>query len=168
MARFYLVRHGDTEWTREKRFQGQTDVPLSVEGRAQARSAARHLAETRFGAAYCSDLSRALETAELLLGEQADHAPRLVINKDLREISDGIFEGWLAAQRAEKEPRLAERMDGGRPAPDFIPPEGESVAQLYARQQAVASLLKQQHREDQVLLVGQWMGPACAGRCASR
>ena len=154
MARFYLVRHGETEWTREKRLQGQTDIPLSVEGRAQARSAARRLAETRFGAAYTSDLSRALVTAELLLREQADHAPRLVINKDLREISDGIFEGLLAAQRAEKEPRLAERMAGGRPAPDFIPPEGESVRQLYARQQAVASLLRQQHGDDQVLLVG--------------
>ena len=154
MGRFYLVRHGDTEWTREKRFQGQTDVPLSREGREQALVAARHLASTRFDAAYSSDLSRALETANLLLGEQADNAPKLVINHGLREISDGIFEGWLIAEAATEDPRTVERMEQGLPASDFLPPEGESVAQLYVRQEAVASLLRRRHKEGQVLVVG--------------
>ncbi len=154
MARFYLVRHGHTEWTREKRLQGQTDVPLSQEGLDQAQAAASHLAETRFNAAYTSDLSRALVTAELVLAEQPEQAPELIINRDLREISDGTYEGWLFIRAVAKDPRLVERTQDGLPVPDFTPPEGESIAQLYQRQQAVAALLRCHRPDDQVLVVG--------------
>ena len=154
MTRLYLVRHGETQWTREGRLQGQTDVTLSTEGRNQARALAKHLAKTPFDAAYSSDLSRASETANLILSERADSCPQLVIDQRLREISDGVYEGWLVSQAAERDPRLVERMDGGLPAPDFVPPKGESVAQLYLRQLAVASLLREQHEAQQVLVVG--------------
>jgi broad specificity phosphatase PhoE len=129
-------------------------VPLSPEGRDQARTVARHLAGTHFDAAYCGDLSRALETADLMVDEQAEHASRLVIDQDLREISDGIYEGWLVSDAAEKDPRLVQRMDNGGPAPDVVPPNGESVTQFYRRQQAVASVLKRHHQGHQVLVVG--------------
>jgi broad specificity phosphatase PhoE len=154
MARFYFVRHGHTDWTREKRIQGQADVPLSQEGRDQAQAAARHLAGNRFHAAYASDLSRALVTAGLVLADQAEHAPELIINRDLREISDGTYEGWLFIRAAAKDPRLVERRQDGLPVPDFTPPEGESIRQLYLRQQTVASLLRRHRPDDQVLVVG--------------
>ena len=66
-----LVRHGETVWNQENRWQGQADVPLSETGRAQARRLAQRLrAEGRpVCAIYASDLSRAFHTAEILGGE---------------------------------------------------------------------------------------------------
>ena len=149
----YLVRHGATAWTSEGRLQGQTDVPLSAEGRRQAREVARHLAVTEFDAACASDLSRALETAEVILLAQASPAP-LVSEPGLREISDGIYEGRSLAAVAEIEPRMAQRLDGRVPAPDFAPPRGESIRQAFMRQRDVASRLVGDDIGRRVLIVG--------------
>src|SRR5438874_12863025 len=81
----YLVRHGLTEWNRERRFQGHLDVPLSVEGRAQAHRLAAWLARqpVSFTALYSSDLARAAETATTI-GHTLGLHPRL--SPALREI----------------------------------------------------------------------------------
>lgn len=62
-----LIRHGETAWNREKVFRGTHDVPLNEKGREQARLAARALAGSTIDAAYSSPLSRATETAALIL-----------------------------------------------------------------------------------------------------
>ena len=149
----YLVRHGDTPWTREARFQGQTDVPLSSEGHRQAREVARYLARVEFDAAYASDLSRALDTARAILRAQSGPVT-LVSDPDLREISDGTYEGWSVAAAAEAEPRIAERLDGRVPAPDFAPPGGESIRQVFIRQRDVASRLVDGDIGRRILIVG--------------
>ncbi len=65
-----LVRHGETDWNRENRFQGHADPPLNDAGRAQARAArASSYATRRFAAAYTSPLRRAHETAAILASE---------------------------------------------------------------------------------------------------
>ena len=128
VEKFYLVRHGDTEWTTAKRLQGQTDVPLSCGGHRQARDVAKHLADVEFDAAYASDLSRALETAKTILAGQSNPVS-LVADKDLRAISDGIYEGWSIADAVEAEPRMA--FDGQMPDLDFSPPKGESIRQAF-------------------------------------
>ena len=150
---FYLVRHGDTEWTTARRLQGQTDVPLSSEGRRQAQDVARHLAEVRFDAVYTSDLGRAKETAETLLAGQATPVPFVVLN-GLREISDGIYEGWSVAAAVEADPRIAQRLDGKAPMPDYTPPEGESIRSVFLRQQEVASRLMGDGAGSRILVVG--------------
>ncbi|SFI97789.1 histidine phosphatase family protein [Thermoflavimicrobium dichotomicum] len=61
-----LIRHGETIWNREKRFQGHTDIPLSEEGRKQAEGLAKYLVQERISAIYSSDLCRAFNTAQAI------------------------------------------------------------------------------------------------------
>jgi 2,3-bisphosphoglycerate-dependent phosphoglycerate mutase len=86
----YVVRHGETDWNRERRVQGHTDIPLNDEGRRQALQLAKELSETQFDAAHSSDLSRAVETATIVVGTR----PLVVAREpDLREKHFGTWEG---------------------------------------------------------------------------
>lgn len=86
----YLFRHGETDWNKERKLQGRSDVPLNESGRALAAETARALAGVPFDRAFSSPLKRALETAEILLG------PRdipLETDERLQEMSFGDCEG---------------------------------------------------------------------------
>src|SRR5262245_17154670 len=63
-----LVRHGETDWNREERFQGQLDIPLNDVGRSQATRLKQQLSDFDFDAVYSSPLTRALETARMIAG----------------------------------------------------------------------------------------------------
>ena len=150
---FYLVRHGETEWNAAKRIQGQTDVPLSCEGRRQARAVAGHLADIGFDSGHTSDLSRALDTARTIVAGQSKPVS-LAVDRGLREISDGIYEGWPIAAAAEAEPRMAGTVDDLTLGLDFASPEGESIRQVFQRQREVASRLKADKAGYRILVVG--------------
>ncbi len=77
MTELFLVRHGETDWNRERRVQGRTDVPLNETGRAQARAAGSLLARRRWDAVLTSPLSRASETAALIARELGLDAPEI-------------------------------------------------------------------------------------------
>jgi broad specificity phosphatase PhoE len=86
-----LVRHGETDWNAERRWQGHTDVPLNERGREQARALAEELAAAEaVDAIYTSDLSRAHSTAEIV---GARLGLPVVVDPDLREIDVGSREG---------------------------------------------------------------------------
>ncbi|CAA7271502.1 unnamed protein product [Cyclocybe aegerita] len=107
-VRIYLVRHGETRENREGIIQGQRDTLLNEEGREQARAVGEALKEVRFDAAFSSDLSRAVETAEAILA----HHPgiQLVKEQELRERFMGYLEGKSGM---EANLRLAVAMEGG-------------------------------------------------------
>lgn len=147
----YLVRHGETEWTAAGRLQGQTDVPLSCKGRRQAQEVAQHLADVSFDAAYASDLSRALDTALIILAEQPSPVT-LVVDSGLREISDGAYEGRTAAE-VGPDPRIVQGYEGPSVMLDAALPGGESVRRVFLRQQRMASQLVADKRAC-VLVVG--------------
>ena len=86
--RLWLVRHGETEWSRTLRHTGRTDIPLTDHGREQAVALREPLGEVAFAAVLCSPLRRARETAAIAL---PDAEPVLV--DDLRERDYGAFEG---------------------------------------------------------------------------
>lgn len=86
----YMIRHGQTDWNKVHKLQGTTDVPLNETGRQMARDAKKTLDEVEFDACYVSPLSRAVETAEILL--EGRDIP-IIYDDRLKEISFGIFEG---------------------------------------------------------------------------
>lgn len=119
-----LIRHGPTTWTKEKRLQGHTDVPLSAEGREMV---SRWRLPPALGEYdwVSSPLSRATETARLL------GAPKLAIEPRLMEMSYGAWEGRrLADLRSELGMAMAENEARGL---DFRPDGGESPRELQAR-----------------------------------
>ena len=152
MARWYLVRHGETAWNAENRVQGQTDVPLHDVGRREALLTGQRLADVRFAAAYSSDLSRATETARIILGAQNGEAPELTVDSVLREVSFGTYEGltWSDIQNVD-EP-MANR-EVARDL-DFTPPEGESFRQVLERIGPFAQALHDLHADEDALVVG--------------
>jgi broad specificity phosphatase PhoE len=94
-----FVRHGETDWNSERRWQGHADVPLNARGREQARALAERLAGERVDAIYTSDLSRARETAEAV----AAHLDlEVVVDPDLREIDVGPLEGLIFDEQPDE------------------------------------------------------------------
>jgi broad specificity phosphatase PhoE len=95
-----LVRHGETDWNRDDRFQGRADPPLNDAGRAQARELSGRLAAESFGALYSSPLLRAHETATIL-GARLELDVR--VSDALQEVDVG---SWSGLTREEVEDRF--------------------------------------------------------------
>ena len=103
MNELLLVRHGETDWNREGRFQGHADPPLNDLGRRQAAELAAALANEEVTAVYTSPLRRAFETAELIASARG-LSPVPV--EALREVDVG---SWQALTRAEVEGRFPQQ-----------------------------------------------------------
>ncbi len=154
--RLYLVRHGETEWNAQGRIQGHTDIPLSDVGRGQVKRTAQRLADVAFAAAYASDLSRAQETARIILDGRG---PQVLSNAGLRESNYGEHEGKTWAQLRETDPALDRRVDGVGSDLDAKPPGGESVRDLFARQEqfvgrTLAAQAQAVYKTQDLLVVG--------------
>ena len=123
-----LARHGETEWNKDRRFQGQLDVPLSDRGREQARELAALVAGEAVAVVYSSPLIRARETADIV-AEQIEREVR--VDDRLKEIDVGDWERRLKDDVAEQDPDLwaAFRQAGD----DFRFPGGESFAEQQRR-----------------------------------
>ena len=137
--RFLLVRHGETEWNRQTRFQGQIDVPLNDNGRVQAGQAAEFLKDVAIDQAVSSPLLRPKQTAEIIL----QHHPQvpLELNADLMEISHGLWEGKLEAEIEQEFPGELEQW---QKSPETVQmPEGENLQQVWDRSVAAWNAIVQ-------------------------
>lgn len=126
-----LVRHGETPWNAEGRYQGQVDIPLSELGERQARSLGRRLQDVRIDRAVSSPLGRAAQTARLALG--AERAGMLAFDRELREIGHGDWEGLTTVEIGQRDPQ---RLQAWRSAPQTVQmpgPGGESLQQVLER-----------------------------------
>ena len=113
---FLYLRHGETDWNAEGRFQGRTDVPLNARGLAQARTARDLLAGTGVATICSSPQRRARETAEIV--NKALGLPLVVID-DLAECCLGVREGQLKAEWYP-EWKAGRTPDGAEPYRDFL------------------------------------------------
>jgi broad specificity phosphatase PhoE len=124
LVKLVLWRHGQTTFNAERRFQGQSDVPLNATGLEQAAEAAPYLAALRPDAIFSSDLSRAASTAAALA--QLTGLP-VQLEKDLRERGGGSWEGLTSTEIRERYP--AEYAD-------WAPPDGEPAEAVADRAEA--------------------------------
>ena len=88
--KIYLFRHGETDWNKARRLQGQSNIPLNPFGRELAMKTAEALQDISFDRAFSSPLSRAVETAQILLG---DTQIPVITDHRLLEINFGDCEG---------------------------------------------------------------------------
>lgn len=131
--RLLLLRHGETAWNRERRYQGWTDTPLSPEGLVQAEAAARELKEHAFAAVYASPLRRARDTAAVIA---ASHGLEVETDPAFKELGFGQWEGLTLDEARARDTAVYE---GWARTPHLIsPPGGESLVQ--ARERVLAGL----------------------------
>jgi broad specificity phosphatase PhoE len=146
--RLFLLRHGETLWNREGRYQGCVDVRLSPDGVAQAEAVSLALAERSLAAIYSSPLRRALETAEAIA---APHGLAVALDPAFREICHGLWEGLTAREVRARFPDLYARW---RATPETVTmPEGESLTEVRARVLDGLERLRAKHEGDTVCLV---------------
>ncbi len=144
----WAVRHGQTDWNLEGRYQGQTDIPLNATGIEQAKRLAATLDGYRFAAIYSSDLKRAHETA-LILAARIQCS--VIVDPRLREIHQGEWEGMQFSEVVARFPaHLTQRQEQPLHA---RPPGGESVLEVAQRIATAANEIASRHSGQRVLLV---------------
>ncbi|MFF8942740.1 histidine phosphatase family protein [Streptomyces sp. NPDC014864] len=125
MGDLFLVRHGETEWSRSGRHTGRTDVPLTEHGREEARRLVPLVRSHRIGAAFVSPAQRARETAQLIGVQDAR------VDADLREWDYGGYEGVTTPDIQRTRPGWFLFTDGVAPGPPEHP--GETPEQVGER-----------------------------------
>ena len=126
----YVVRHGETEWNRLHKVQGRTDIPLNAYGRHLARETAEGMKNLKIDLAYTSPLSRAKETAQIIL---ADRNIPLSEDERIEEFSFGSYEGMYCGGE-NRDPKSLEFNRFFTNTENYIPPaDGETVPHLYER-----------------------------------
>ncbi|MDD5195133.1 MAG: histidine phosphatase family protein [Candidatus Omnitrophica bacterium] len=99
ITKLFLIRHGTTRWNKERRYCGHKDVPLSREGKYQAKQLYKRLSGMSFDRVYASDRKRAIQTAQIIFKS-------LCVKRipDLREINFGVLEGLSHEEILKKYP----------------------------------------------------------------
>ena len=144
----FAVRHGATEYSRERRFTGSRDVPLTTDGRLQAEAVAHALSGNAVAAVYTSPLERARMCAELV-AKPHRLEPRVV--PELSEMAFGAWEGLSRDELAARFPRDAEAW---RTTPERVTPlGGESLGAVAARVRIVLDRLIAAHAGEAAIVV---------------
>ncbi|MGF1982017.1 histidine phosphatase family protein [Lactococcus taiwanensis] len=151
MTQFYFVRHGETRTNSEGRFNGATvDTPLTTEGIAKIILLGENLKSVEFSEVYASPLSRALETAHLLM-ENNSKPREIIIKKELREMDLGSWDGTIVSTN-QNHPQF----DNYFHHPEIFDPSsigGETYTHLIQRGQRVLQQIYNKNENNNVLIV---------------
>lgn len=157
--KLYIVRHGETDWNKERKIQGRADICLNDFGRHLAEETARGLADVHFDLCFTSPLSRARETAQIIL---KGRNVRIMEEPRLEEMSFGEYEGKCCSSDGWELPEEFHRFFD---APDKYqaPPGGEDFTQVRDRTGSFLEELAadQKYADRQILLTTH--GAALAG-----
>ncbi|MDH7578779.1 MAG: alpha-ribazole phosphatase [Bacillota bacterium] len=148
MTRLLLVRHGQTGWNHDARYQGHTDIELSEAGFKQAQLLAQRLVREPVEAVYASDLRRAFETARIVA---APHKLQVQTVPELREINFGAWEGLTFEEIKTQFRELAANWYTS-PAKIRIP-QGETFAELKERAYNTVMELVKKHDPGTLIIV---------------
>jgi broad specificity phosphatase PhoE len=148
MKRILLIRHGQTDWNIEGRWQGHFDVTLNDEGRAQARTLADYLRDHPITAVYSSDLVRAHETAA-----RVAEAHGLSVQDDprWRELHLGVFQGLTTTEINSKYPEEMRRTR--EEYLDYVIPTGESRRAMQKRAYAAFREIVEREAGPEIVVV---------------
>jgi broad specificity phosphatase PhoE len=147
MTELLLVRHGETDWNAERRFQGHADPPLNDVGRRQASVLADELEGERIDAVYTSDLARARETAAIVAERRGIPVVAL---PELREIDVGEWQGLTWPEIEERHPEGVRAWH--ETGQGWM--QGETYDELGARILDVLRRIAEEHADERVLVVG--------------
>ena len=146
--RLFVVRHGETEWVRERRFAGSRDIPLTEAGREQCAAVARALAGATVAAVYASPLERARASAEVIA------TPHGLPVRIVPAFSEMTFGSWEGLTRDEARARDPEAWAQWRSAPHLLKlAGGETIHEVAARVAAGIGALQEAHDGQTVVLV---------------
>jgi len=146
--RILLLRHAETDWNRERRYQGWRDIPLSPTGRAQAESAGRLLAASPLAAVWSSPLARARETAALIA------APHTLPVREADAFKEMGFGDWEGLTRDEVRKRFPDAHRAWAETPhEAAWPGAETLGVVRARALAGLEALREAHQGQTVCLV---------------
>lgn len=147
MTRIILVRHGETDWNKEQKFQGRIDVELNKTGKIQAEILAEKLKDLKINHIYASPLSRALVTAKKIAGH---HNLEVEIVEGFTEIEHGEWEGLHVSEVKEKHGDL---YDKWLTEPNNVKmPKGESLNDVRKRSIEAFNKIIGSHPEGTVLI----------------
>ena len=157
--RLYIIRHGETEWNKVKRLQGQTDIPLAKEGIRLAKVTGEEMQHLPIDLAISSPLERALQTAQLLT--EGRNVP-ILTDERIIEISFGEWEGECIFD-SEALPKEFRQLFYEDPMHCIRPPKGETFADVCRRTgEFYQSLLANPDYADKNILISTH---GAAGRC---
>jgi len=104
MTRLILIRHGVTQWNKERRYCGHKDIGLNNEGKSQVKRLYKRFDKFRFDKVYCSNRKRAIQTARILFKRE-----KIIQHQGLREINFGVFEGLRYEEIMQKYAHVYEK-----------------------------------------------------------
>lgn len=167
MTLFVLIRHGETDYNRTGRYQGQTEITLNERGRQQCRLLAARLAGEPLDVIYSSDLGRAQECARLIAGGRP-----VALDPRLREVDVGRVVGLTAPEIAAREPAFWAAFQRDREQTPY--PGGESAVDVLRRAREALAAIEARYPDGRVgvvthggviaLVVGEAMGAPLAYR----
>ena len=166
---FYFMRHGETYLNRYERMQGWSNAPLTPEGEDEVRRSGQGLADVKFDAVYTSDLTRTIDTANIVLSENKNGEDLVIEMKpEFREVFFGSFEGlpfkevdeavaksqgYDSVVRFFEETTLPERMNAYRAACEYEHAEDFMTFWLRIEQGLLDIVNRHKDTDDTVLVV---------------
>lgn len=146
MLEIILIRHGQTDWNRDRRVMGRRPVPLNARGRAEARRVARHLKKVPLDAIFTSPMLRAVETAQSLVDGRG---LKIRLTADLAEIDYGLWVGKTFEEVMKEEAYAVYHRTPRR----AHPPGGEKMTEVLRRAVGFIEGLKKKYRKGRIAVV---------------